>query len=46
MWFHSFFRSLFYRLENLNFNQLALLTAAIVAVGFILLRGYGSRSNY
>lgn len=43
---HSLYRTLFTRLEHLNFQQFALLVVVIVAFGFYCLRGFGSRSNY
>jgi hypothetical protein len=46
MWFYHLLTSLFHYVERLNFNQFALMTLAIVAGGFLLLRGFGSRSNY
>jgi hypothetical protein len=32
--------------ERFSFQQIALLVMVIVAVGFVCLRGFGSRSNY
>jgi hypothetical protein len=46
MSFSQFYRSVFTRLENLEFPQLALLTLVIVAFGFYCLRGFGSRHDY
>ena len=46
MWYSHYYRTLFDRLENLNFHQMGLLVVAIVAFGFYCLRGFGSRSNY
>jgi hypothetical protein len=46
MWYSSLYRTVFYRLENLDFHQISLLVLAIVAFGFFCLRGFGSRSNY
>jgi hypothetical protein len=43
---HSLCRTVFTRLEHLNFQQFALLAVVIVAFGFYCLRGFGSRSNY
>ncbi len=34
------------RLGRLEFHQFVLLVLAIVVVGVIFMRGYGSRSNY
>ena len=39
-------RTVFSRLENLDFPQYALLVIVIVAFGFYCLRGFGSRHNY
>jgi hypothetical protein len=46
MRFHEFYHAVFSRLENLDFQQFALLVIVIVAFGFYCLRGFGSRSNY
>jgi hypothetical protein len=46
MWLYHLFTSFFNYIERLNFNQFALMTLAIIAAGFLLLRGFGSRSNY
>jgi hypothetical protein len=46
MWYSNVYRTVFERLENLDFQQLSLLVLAIVAFGFFCLRGFGSRSNY
>ncbi|HEX3727536.1 MAG TPA: hypothetical protein VHV08_14880 [Pirellulales bacterium] len=46
MWFINLIWSLFHRIERLNFDQLALFTVIVVAVGFICLRGFGSRAKY
>jgi hypothetical protein len=46
MWFNQLYRTVFQRLENLEFPQLALLVMLIVAFGFYCLRGFGSRSDY
>jgi hypothetical protein len=43
---HELYRSVFSRLEHLNFQQFALLVIVIVVFGFYCLRGFGSRSNY
>jgi len=40
------FHSIAYRLEHLDYQQFALLTLVIVAVGFWCMRGFGSRTNY
>ena len=46
MWFNQFYRTVFQRLENLDFQQVALLVILIVAFGFYCLRGFGSRHDY
>ena len=46
MWYDTFYRTVFERLERLDFHQLSLLVLAIVAFGFYCLRGFGSRSDY
>jgi hypothetical protein len=46
MRFHELYRTVFSRLEHLDFQQFALLVIVIVAFGFYCLRGFGSRSNY
>jgi hypothetical protein len=43
---HSLYRTIFTRLEHLSFEQMGLLVAVIVVLGFICLRGFGSRSSY
>ncbi len=42
----DFVRTVFSRLENLDFQQYALLVIVIVAFGFYCLRGFGSRHDY
>ena len=42
----QFYQSVFRRLENLEFHQVALLVIVIVAFGVYCLRGFGSRSEY
>ena len=32
--------------ERLGFQQIALLVIVIVGIGFVCMRGFGSRSNY
>ncbi|MEX0675642.1 MAG: hypothetical protein WD063_01110 [Pirellulales bacterium] len=46
MRFHELYRTVFSRLEHLDFQQFALLVIAIVAFGFYCLRGFGSRHDY
>ena len=46
MWYPSFFRTVFERLQGLDFHQVSLMVLAIVAFGFYCLRGFGSRSDY
>jgi hypothetical protein len=46
MWFNSLIRSLTLYAQRLDMHQIAVGMMIICAVGFILLRGYGSRSNY
>jgi hypothetical protein len=46
MWYNDLYRTIFYRLESLDFHQFSLLVLAIVAFGIYCLRGFGSRSNY
>jgi hypothetical protein len=46
MSFSHFYNSISQRLENLQFQQVALLVIVIVAFGFYCLRGFGSRSDY
>ena len=43
---YDIYRTVFSRLENLDFQQYALLVIVIVAFGFYCLRGFGSRHNY
>jgi hypothetical protein len=46
MHLHEFYRTVLLRLENLNYQQFALLVIVIVAFGFYCLRGFGSRHDY
>ncbi len=46
MSFSQFYRTVFQRLESLDFNQVALLVLVIVGFGFYCLRGFGSRHDY
>jgi hypothetical protein len=46
MSFHQFYRTVFQRLENLDFHQTAMMVLIIVAFGFYCLRGFGSRHDY
>ena len=46
MRFYDIYRAVFSRLENLEFQQFALLVLLIVAFGFYCLRGFGSRHDY
>ena len=46
MRYSQFYHSVMNRLENLDFNQVALLVILIVAFGFYCLRGFGSRHKY
>jgi hypothetical protein len=46
MRYSQIYHSVLNRLENLDFNQVALLVLLIVAFGFYCLRGFGSRHNY
>lgn len=46
MWFHNLYQSVVMRFERFDAYQIVVLMMVIVAVGFICLRGYGSRSNY
>ena len=46
MWYSELYRTVFTRLENLDFHQTSLLVLVIVAFGFYCMRGFGSRSNY
>ena len=46
MWYSNLYRTIFTRLENLDFHQVSLLVLAIMVFGFFCLRGFGSRSNY
>jgi hypothetical protein len=46
MRFYDFYRTVFSRLESLDFQQFALLVIVIVAFGFYCLRGFGSRHDY
>ena len=43
---HSLYRTVSTRLEHLSIEQVGLLVAVIVVLGFFCLRGFGSRSNY
>jgi hypothetical protein len=43
---YSLFHSIAYRLEHLDYQQLALLTFVLVVFGFWCMRGFGSRTNY
>jgi hypothetical protein len=43
---HSSLAWLIHRIEHFNLHQVGLLVAAIVAIGFYCMRGFGSRSNY
>ncbi len=46
MSFSQLYHNIILRLENLDFNQVALLVLVIVGFGFYCLRGFGSRHNY
>jgi hypothetical protein len=46
MWIIHLFKTILHRMEMLDFHQITVLVLAIVAVGFVCMRGYGSRSNY
>ena len=46
MWFNSLYRSISLHLERYDMYQIALLMMVICVIGFVLLRGFGSRSNY
>ena len=46
MSFDHLYRSVFQRLEGLNFHQVTLLVLLIVGFGFYCLRGFGSRHDY
>jgi len=46
MHLHELYRTVISRLDNLNFQQFALLVIVIVAFGFYCLRGFGSRHDY
>lgn len=46
MSFYDLYRTAFSRLENLDFQQFAILVLVIVAFGFYCLRGFGSRHDY
>jgi hypothetical protein len=43
---HQLYRTFFSRIEQLDFQQYALLVVVIVVFGFYCLRGFGSRHNY
>jgi len=43
---YQLYRDVFSRLENLEFQQFALLVIVIVLFGFYCLRGFGSRHDY
>ena len=46
MWFNSLYRSISLHAQRCDVYQIAVLTMVICAMGFVLLRGFGSRSNY
>jgi hypothetical protein len=46
MWFSNLFRSFALHLQRFDAYQIAVLMIVIFVLGFFLLRGYGSRSNY
>jgi hypothetical protein len=46
MHLHELYQTVLRRLDNLDFQQFALLVIVIVAFGFYCLRGFGSRHDY